>query len=73
MRGGHIPGSCNVPFPNLLNKDGTYRSADELRAAFEQAGVDIKKPVATTCGSGVTACTLALGLYPDRGDRDRRL
>lgn len=63
MRGGHIPGSCNVPFPNLLNKDGTYRSADELRAAFEQAGVDIKKPVATTCGSGVTACTLALGLY----------
>lgn len=63
MRGGHIPGSKNVPFPALLNADGTYRSADELREAFEQSGVDLTKPIATTCGSGVTACTLALGLY----------
>ncbi len=63
MRGGHIPGSKNVPFPALLNTDGTFRSADELRQAFEQAGIDLKKPIATTCGSGVTACTLALGLY----------
>jgi thiosulfate/3-mercaptopyruvate sulfurtransferase len=63
MRGGHIPGSMNVPFPALLNKDGTYRDGEVLRAAFAQAGVDLAKPMATTCGSGVTACTLALGLY----------
>ncbi len=63
MRGGHIPGSKNVPFPGLLNKDGTYRDGDALRGAFAQAGVDLAKPIATTCGSGVTACTLALGLY----------
>lgn len=63
MRGGHIPGSKNVPFPVLLNEDGTYKNADELRAAFEQARVDLAKPIATSCGSGVTACTLALGLY----------
>ena len=62
MRSGHIPGSRNVPFPSLLNEDGTYRDAAALRA-FQDAGVDVAKPLATTCGSGVTACTLALGLY----------
>lgn len=63
MRGGHIPGSLNLPYPQLLGEHGTYKSADELKAAFDAAGIETEKPIATTCGSGVTACTLALGLY----------
>ncbi len=59
---GHMPGAMNVPFGSLLNADGTMKSADQLRAAFEAAGVSPMKPVATTCGSGITACTVALGL-----------
>ncbi|HVY13592.1 MAG TPA: 3-mercaptopyruvate sulfurtransferase [Rhodopila sp.] len=62
MRSGHIPGSANVPYTDLLNADGTFRAPDELRARFERAGVDSRKPVVTSCGSGVTACILALGL-----------
>lgn len=63
MRGGHIPGSLNLPYPKLLGEFGVFKNADELQAAFEQAGIVADKPIATTCGSGVTACTLALGLY----------
>ena len=63
MRGGHIPGSLNLPYPQLLGEHGVYKSADELKAAFDAAGIQPGKPIATTCGSGVTACTLALGLY----------
>jgi len=63
MRGGHIPGSRNVPFPEVINEDRTFKSPEEVRAIFEAAGVDLSKPIATTCGSGVTACTLALALY----------
>lgn len=59
---GHMPGAHNVPYGTLVNGNGTMKSAPELRAAFEQAGVSPDKPVITTCGSGVTACTLALGL-----------
>lgn len=61
---GHIPGSTSLPFQKLHNaEDGTMLSADELRAAFDRAGIDLAKPVITTCGSGVSACTLALGLH----------
>jgi thiosulfate/3-mercaptopyruvate sulfurtransferase len=63
MRSGHIPGSLNVPYPTLLGENGMYKSAKELEAVFKHAGVDLQKPITTTCGSGVTACTLALGLY----------
>lgn len=63
LRGGHVPGSFNLPFPAILNKDRTMRSADEIRAAFEKAGIDVRKPLFTSCGSGVTACVLTLGLY----------
>lgn len=63
MRSGHIPGSMNVPFPDLLNADRTFKSGDDVRARFEAAGVDLSRPLATTCGSGVTACTLALALF----------
>lgn len=63
LRSGHIPGSVNVPFKELLNDDQTMKSPDETRAIFEAAGVDLTKPVATTCGSGVTACVLTLALH----------
>jgi thiosulfate/3-mercaptopyruvate sulfurtransferase len=62
LRSGHIPGSHNVPFGTLLNQDGTLKSAPELQRLFEQAGVDLNKPVVTSCGSGITASVLALGL-----------
>lgn len=62
LRAGHIPGSKNVHYRSLLNEDGTMRSLPELRAAFETAGVDLAKPIITTCGSGVTAAILFLAL-----------
>jgi thiosulfate/3-mercaptopyruvate sulfurtransferase len=55
LASGHIPGSKNLPFDKLLNADGTFKNQDELRAAFDAAGVDATKPLVTTCGSGVTA------------------
>jgi thiosulfate/3-mercaptopyruvate sulfurtransferase len=63
LRSGHIPGSKNVPFGDLLNKNGTMKSVDETRAIFERAGVNLKKPVITSCGSGVTAAILSLALH----------
>lgn len=62
LRGGHIPGSKNVPFTTLLTSDGTMKSPADLRAAFESAGVDLGKSAITTCGSGVTAAVLSLAL-----------
>ncbi|RUS58741.1 3-mercaptopyruvate sulfurtransferase [Pseudorhodobacter sp. E13] len=62
LRAGHIPNSKNLPFAELLNPDGTMKTPPALRTAFEAAGVDLSKPVITTCGSGVTAAILSLGL-----------
>ncbi len=62
LRGGHIPGSKNLPFTELLNEDGTMKDEAGLRAAFEAAGVDLSRPVISTCGSGVTACIIDLAL-----------
>jgi thiosulfate/3-mercaptopyruvate sulfurtransferase len=62
MRSGHIPGSASLPYTDLLNDDGTFRSADAVRARLAQAGVDGSRPVVTSCGSGVTACILTLGM-----------
>lgn len=62
LRAGHIPGSRNLPFGTLLNEDKTMKEGAELRAAFEAAGIDLDRPVITTCGSGVTAAILALAL-----------
>lgn len=62
LRKGHIPGSKNLPFGRLLNKDGTMKDPDALRAEFEAAGVDLSKPAITSCGSGVTAAILSLAL-----------
>jgi len=62
LRSGHIPGSKNLPFGDLLNPDGTMKPPAALKAVFEAAGVDLKKPAITSCGSGVTAAVLSLAL-----------
>ena len=69
LRAGHIPGARNLPFPALFRDDGTMKDAAGLRAAFAAAGVDLSRPVITSCGSGVTAAILNLALvrlgHPD--------
>jgi thiosulfate/3-mercaptopyruvate sulfurtransferase len=62
LRSGHIPGSRSVPISSLLNADGTLKSDAELTALFAAAGVDPRAPIVATCGSGVTACAVALAL-----------
>ncbi len=62
LRAGHIPGARNVPYTATLNADGTMKSAAELVQVFKAAGVDLTKPIITTCGSGVTAAVLSLAL-----------
>ena len=62
LRSGHIPGSRNIPYAEVLNPDGTMKAPATLKAVFEAAGVDLKKPAITTCGSGVTAAVLSLAL-----------
>ena len=62
MRSGHIPGSASLPYTDLLNADGTFRSVTDVKARLARAGVDGSLPVVTSCGSGVTACILTLGL-----------
>ncbi len=62
LRPGHVPGSTCVHYRTLLNGDGTMKPVSELRAVFEGAGADLSRPVITTCGSGVTAAILNLGL-----------
>jgi thiosulfate/3-mercaptopyruvate sulfurtransferase len=62
LRSGHIPGAHNLPYGRLLKEDGTLKSPAELEALFHEAGVDLSKPVVTSCGSGITASVLALAL-----------
>lgn len=62
LRAGHIPGSRNVFYADLL-EDGVMKQPEALRAVFEAGGVDLSKPIVTTCGSGVTAAILALALH----------
>lgn len=62
LRSGHIPGARNVAFASLLKPDGTMKNVDDLAAAFKAAGVDLRRPVVTSCGSGVTAAILSLAL-----------
>ncbi|MEM6356455.1 MAG: 3-mercaptopyruvate sulfurtransferase [Pseudomonadota bacterium] len=63
MRSGHIPGAKNVHYATLLNADGTMKDVPALKAAFEGAGVDLARPIITSCGSGVTAAVLTLALH----------
>ncbi|GAA0869905.1 3-mercaptopyruvate sulfurtransferase [Brevundimonas basaltis] len=62
LRTGHMPGALNLPFAALLKADGTMKAPADLEAAFRDAGLDPERPVITTCGSGVTAAILSLGL-----------
>ncbi len=64
LRGGHIPGSRNLPFTELLDRETqTLLPPDRLAERFAAAGIDMKRPVITSCGSGLTAAVLALGLH----------
>ena len=63
LRGGHIPKSLNLPYDAMYRPDGTFLPREELRRRFESSGLDLERPVVTTCGSGVTASVLALGLH----------
>jgi thiosulfate/3-mercaptopyruvate sulfurtransferase len=63
LRGGHIPQSLNLPYLNLIAADGTLLPTAELRRRFAALGIDQRRPIVTTCGSGVTACTVALALH----------
>jgi thiosulfate/3-mercaptopyruvate sulfurtransferase len=61
VRPGHIPGSLNVPYTELV-KDGKLVPPDDLRKAFAAGGVDIEQPIITSCGSGISAATMWLAL-----------
>ncbi|SEF81231.1 3-mercaptopyruvate sulfurtransferase [Bosea lathyri] len=61
VRAGHMPGSLNLPFPAIM-QDGQLKSADAIAAAFVEAGVDLDKPLITSCGSGVSAAILSAAL-----------
>ncbi|MEQ8479077.1 MAG: 3-mercaptopyruvate sulfurtransferase [Hoeflea sp.] len=71
MRSGHMPGAVNVPF-GLLSDSGKLKPMSELRTVLEASGLDLNKPVVTTCGSGVTAAVITLALH-SIGHRDNRL
>lgn len=60
LRSGHMPGSLNVPYGDVLAANGQFKSEADIRAVFENAGVDLSKPIINSCGSGVTAAILAL-------------
>jgi thiosulfate/3-mercaptopyruvate sulfurtransferase len=62
LASGHIPGSFNLPYTELLQPNGTFKPAEALRARFAAAGADGSRPVVTSCGSGVTAAVLLLGM-----------
>jgi thiosulfate/3-mercaptopyruvate sulfurtransferase len=62
LRSGHIPGAKNLPYGELVAPDGTLLPPEELARKFRAAGIDLDRPVVTSCGSGVSACALALGL-----------
>lgn len=62
VRPGHIPGAINLPYTRLLAADGTVLPENELKKAVEEAGIDMKKPIVTSCGSGVTAAIVSLVL-----------
>ena len=68
---GHIPGARNLPFAELYREDGTFRSLEELRALFAQAGADPREPFIATCGSGVTANSIIFAAHLLGNDQNR--
>jgi thiosulfate/3-mercaptopyruvate sulfurtransferase len=63
LASGHMPGARNVPSSRMFNADGTWKRGNELRAIYIDAGVDLSRPLITTCGSGITAATLMFGAH----------
>lgn len=61
VRPGHMPGAINAHYAGIIAEDGTLKEADAIRERFTDTGVDLEKPIATTCGSGISASILALG------------
>jgi thiosulfate/3-mercaptopyruvate sulfurtransferase len=68
LAGGHIPGARNLPFGQIFNEDGTYKSPDELRRLFAAAGIDLGRPFIASCGTGVTATSLIFAAHLIGGD-----
>lgn len=62
LRSGNIPNSINLPYTNLLNENGTMKEKQDLLKEFKSSGLDLEKPVITSCGSGITASILFLAL-----------
>ncbi|KFK42300.1 hypothetical protein AALP_AA2G238100 [Arabis alpina] len=60
---GHIPGSKCIPFPQMFDSSQTLLPAEELKKRFEQEEISLDKPIMASCGTGVTACLLAMGLH----------
>jgi thiosulfate/3-mercaptopyruvate sulfurtransferase len=56
LEAGHIPGARNAPQGDFFNPDNSWKQSEDLKALFASAGVDLARPMVTTCGSGVTAC-----------------
>ena len=69
VRGGHMPGAFNVPSSAILAPDGTVKTTTQLTELFKEAGVDLNRPIITTCGSGITAAILSLALARIGKDR----
>jgi thiosulfate/3-mercaptopyruvate sulfurtransferase len=72
MEAGHIPGARNAPQSEFFNADNSWKLGGDLRAVFDEAGVDLAKPMVTTCGSGVTAGVVLFGAHL-LGKQDVRL
>lgn len=60
---GHIPGSLSAPQSGFFNADNSWKRGEDLRAVFDAAGVDLSRPMVTTCGSGVTAAVILFGAH----------
>ena len=61
---GHIPNATNIPWGDLIQPDsGEFLAPDALAARFAAAGIDLQRPIVTSCASGITSCVVALGLY----------
>jgi thiosulfate/3-mercaptopyruvate sulfurtransferase len=73
LRGGHIPGSKSIPFPSVLDSNSSpgqtkYKGVEEIKKVFVESGIDVDRDeIIATCGSGMTACILALGFYEVTG------
>jgi thiosulfate/3-mercaptopyruvate sulfurtransferase len=62
LKSGHMPGAVNIHWRSLLTQDNTLKSDAELRRIFAEKGVDMRAPIVTTCGSGISAAILMLAL-----------